>query len=220
MTLLLNTAIAKLVAIAKEGYYDELIELIKVDSNFRDTLLDIEKQINWNYAHTTGSFSKELLFLINDFELDALIRAFTVLDGTIDKFTFGSVTPVPCLFHRLSELKYLKFDELVDWVLKNRTNKHLLPFAWNEQNEAKSLAEYWLLQERKKLKGEAERIQNNLRSVQKKLDNPNKATDDLKDAIKRRDFLSFNKLISKGADLFAKYDDGKTLAEKVKEIKG
>ena len=218
--LLVNTAIAKLVAITEEGYYDELIALIKIDSNFRDTLLEIEKQINWNYAYTTGSFNEKFLFLLNDFELDALIRAFTVLDGTVDKFTFGAVTPVPCLFHRLSEIQYSKFNELTDWVLKNRTNLHLLPFGWNEQNEAKSLREYLLLEEHKRLKGEAERVQNNLRSVQKKLANPNKATDDLKDAIKRKDWQSFNKLISNGADIYAKYEDSKTLAEKIKEIKG
>ena len=94
-----------------------------------------------------------------------------------------------------------------------------MPFGWDSQREVKSLFEYRLVDQAQQAKGYAERQQNNLRSIQKKLDNPNKATDDLKDAIKRRDFPSFNRLIIKGADLFAKYDDGKTLAEKLNEIK-
>ncbi|CAN1544314.1 hypothetical protein MCEKH45_01930 [Methylophilaceae bacterium] len=40
-----------------------------------------------------------------------------------------------------------------------------------------------------------------------------------KDAIRRKNWKSFNKLISKGAELYAKFDDGKTLAEKIDELK-
>lgn len=121
MKLLLNTALAKLVAIVKEGYYDGLIELVKTDANFRDTLLELEKQINRNRVDT---YSNELLVLFEDFEIDALIRAYMLLEGAIAEFSFGNETPVPHLFDRLFELEYSNFNELADWALKNRKNEH------------------------------------------------------------------------------------------------
>ena len=62
-------------------------------------------------------------------------------------------------------------------------------------------------------------MQNTLRSVEKKLLNPNKVTNDLKEAIKRNDVRSLDRLIRKGVDIHAKDSDGKTLKEKVDEIK-
>ena len=216
---LLNIAIAKLVGIVKEDFYKDLIELVKNDSNFRDALLEIEKLVNWRNAYTTKTFDEEFLFSLSDFELDALIRSFTLLDGAIDKFNFGTDTPVPCLFNRLSDLSYSNFYELADWVLQNRTNKYALPFTWDSERDVKSLAEYEMIDELQRQKGIREREQNHQRYLEKKLANPNKSTNDLIDAIKRKDSASFNKLIRKGADLNARYEDGKTLAEKLKELK-
>jgi len=125
---LVNTVLAKLVAIVKEGYYDELISLVKNDDDFKATLIALEKVINWNYIFTTNTFNEEFLNLINDFELDALIRVFTVLDGKDDQFTFGSLTPVSSLLSRLSNnFTYNGYDELLVWVFKNRTNPFILP---------------------------------------------------------------------------------------------
>lgn len=121
MKLPLNITIKRLVAIAKEGYYEELVELTKFDSNFRDTLLELEKQINRNRVDT---YSNELLVLFEDFEIDALIRAYMLLEGAIAEFSFGNETPVPHLFDRLFELEYSNFNELADWALKNRKNEH------------------------------------------------------------------------------------------------
>ena len=195
MKLLLNTALAKLVAIVKEGYYDELIELIKTDANFRESLLEIEKLVNWKYAYTTHSFDEEFLFSLKDYELVALIRAFTALDGAIDKFTFGSDTPVQCLFHRLEDFSYDRNEELLDWIFRNRKNNYILPFGWDSQREVKSLFEYRLVDQAQQAKGYAERQKNNLRSIEKRIANRNKNTDNLKDAIRRKDLKSFDSLI-------------------------
>ena len=195
MKLLLNTALAKLVAIVKEGYYDELIELVKTDANFRESLLEIEKLVNWKYAYTTHSFDEEFLFSLKDYELVALIRAFTALDGAIDKFTFGSDTPVQCLFHRLEDFSYDRNEELLDWIFRNRKNNYILPFGWDSQREVKSLFEYRLVDQAQQAKGYAERQKNNLRSIEKRIANRNKNTDNLKDAIRRKDLKSFDSLI-------------------------
>jgi hypothetical protein len=219
MKLLLNTALAKLVAIVKEGYYEELIELVKTDANFRESLLEIEKLVNWKYAYTTHSFDEEFLFSLKDYELVVLIRAFTALDGAIDKFTFGSDTPVQCLFHRLEDFGYDKNEELIDWIFRNRKNNYILPFGWDSQREVKSLFEYRLVDQVQQAKRYAERQQNNLRSIQKRVENKDRNTDSLRNAIKRKDWKSFDSLIKKGADLYAPDGDGGTLAEKIEAIK-
>ena len=131
----LNITIKRLVAIVNEGYYEELIELTKFDSNFRDTLLEVEKQLNPNKS---DSYNEELLALFENFELDALIRAYTVLDGAIDKFAFGSETPIPSLLDRLSELNYLKLSELTAWVVKNKANDYQVSFTFH-QSKSKPL---------------------------------------------------------------------------------
>jgi hypothetical protein len=133
--LLLNITIKRLVAIVNEGYYEELIELTKFDSNFRDTLIEVEKQLNPNKSDT---YNEELLALFENFELDALIRAYTVLDGAIDKFTFGNETPIPSLLDRLSELDYQKLSELTEWVVKNKANDYQVRFTFH-QSKAKPL---------------------------------------------------------------------------------
>lgn len=217
---LIESTLYKIKALLKEGNYDELILIVKEDATFEESLREIEKLVNWYYAHTTKSFNKEFLFSLNEIELDSLIRTFTLLDGRIEPFTFETLTPIPCLFHRLGDFKYQHFDELVDWVFKNRINKNIFPFAWIRRDEATSLNEYWLLQERDELKSEIYRLQNTIRNLEKKIINPTKATNDLKDAIKRNDSKSFSKLITKGADLNAIYEDGKILSVKIKEIEG
>jgi len=198
---LLYTTLAKLETIVKEGCYDELIELVKTDDNFRKSLLKIESLVNWKYAHTTRSFNKEFLFSLKAYELVALIRTFTALDGTIDQFTFGSVTPVQNLFYRLNDFSYDKKEELLDWIFRNRKNNHILPFGWDPHRNVKSLFEYRLVDQAQEAKGYAERQQNNLRSIQKRIDNKTKNTDNLKDAIRRKDWNSFDGLIRQGADI-------------------
>lgn len=214
---LLNTALAKLVAIVKEGYYDELIELVKTDANFRESLLEIDKLVNVGYAHSTRSFNEEFLFSLKDYELVALIRSFTALDGAVNKFTFEAKTPVPSLLGRLRDLNYENFDELVDWLYKKRSNKFILG-DWGKKDEAKSLKEYLLLKDKDRLLAEIYRLQNNLKSIDNKINNPDIATNNLKDAIKRKDWRSFDALIKQGADINTFYY-GNTLSKKIEEVK-
>lgn len=213
-THLLKTAIDQVVAMVEENSYRELILLANTENNFRDSLLEVEKLVNWVRGDT---FNQEFLFSLSQNKLSALIRAFTALDGVIDKFTFGTETPVPCLFHKLSDDDYQHFDELVDWVFKNRKNKHILPFGM-EAFDASSLIEYKLLCRLKKLKSEELIIQNNIKSIHNQLKNPHKATYDLLDAINRKDINAFGRLIEKGAETYYRDADGKTLAEKIKRL--
>jgi len=216
--LLLETALHKLVDIAYKGYFDELIELLKIDSIFCDSLIQIENLINWVRR---DSFDQEFLFSLHQDELVTLIKVFTKLDGAVDKFTFGTNTPVPCLLYRLSDLncEKSKYDEIVDWIFKNRTNKSIFPFGWDAFDDAKSLNEYITLAELKKLKNEEYRIKNNIRGVENRLKDLDKVTSDLIDAIKRRDVGSFDKLIHKGADIYHILEDGQSIYDKIRLVK-
>lgn len=211
--------INKLTALVSNESYEELFQFINIDEDAKKSLLEIDKLVNVNYAHTTKSFSEEFFLALNETEIVTLIRVFTLLDGRINELTFDTQTPIPMLFHRLKDLNYSYFNELLEWVFKNRTNKHIFPFGWDRYDEAKSLKEYYLFVEKAKLKSEIYRLQNNVRSIEKKLLNPNKVTNDLKDAIKRNDVRSLDALIRKGADIYIKDDDGRALKEKVDEIK-
>ena len=82
--LLLNITIKRLVAIVNEGYYEELIELTKFDSNFRDTLIEVEKQLNPNKSDT---YNEELLALFENFEFTDLK---TSLQTTINFTNFAT----------------------------------------------------------------------------------------------------------------------------------
>jgi len=216
---LLETAIHKLVAITNNGYLGELVELVKVDSNFRDSIIELEKLINVHYAFTTKSFNKDFLFSLKDIELDSLVKTFTLLEGNIEELTFNNRTPVPPLFSRLSDLDYDGFDGLVDWVFKNRTSIHMIPNGWDHFENIKSLREYKLHSELKRLKNELLRTQNNIRSIEKQIENPFKATNDLIDAISRGDVKSLDKLVSKGAEVYLIGSNGKTLKELIEDLK-
>ena len=104
--------------------------MTKFDSNFRDTLLELEKQLNKNKS---DSYNEELLNLFENFELDALIRVYTLLDGAIDKFSFGNEALIPHLLDRLFELNYTNFNELICWVFEHRANVYA-PIATSSTN--------------------------------------------------------------------------------------
>lgn len=216
---LIETTIHKLVAFVKEGYFEELIKLTKEDSDFRDSIIELEKLVNVNYAFTTKSFNLDFCLSLKDYEIEALIKTFTILDGAIESLTFGSESPVLSLLARIQDLDYKNYEELVDWIFKNRTNVDILPNGWQQYSEVKSLREYRLHEELRKLEGELFRIQNNIKGIKKQLKNPNKATQDLIDAIKRKDIRALDKLIDKGAELYIRGDDGRTLKQQVDELK-
>lgn len=217
---LLETTIYKLVSITNNGYFNELVELVKVDSNFKDSIVELEKIINVNYAFTTKSFNEDFFLSLKDIELDSLIKTFTILEGSIEELTFNSKTPVPTLFLRLNDLNYDGYDGLVDWVFKNRTSIHMIPSGWDHIENIKSLREYKLHSELKRLQGELLRIENNITGIKKQIEDPSKATDDLLDAISRGDIKSLDKLASKGAELYLIDSNGKTLKEKIEDLKG
>jgi hypothetical protein len=106
----------------------------------------------------------------------------------------------------------------VDWVFKNRTNTYL-PFGALFGAEAKSLKEYQILTLEKELRQQQIELDAEFLKLEKLKKEYPKATADLRNAIRRNDCMAFDGLISKGAELYVLDSDGKTLAEKIVEIR-
>jgi len=220
--ILLETTILKLVSIVKQRFYNEILKIIATDNVFRESLLEIEKLVNVKYAFTTETFSEDYFFSLNEFELDALIRTFTLLDGVLEEFSYGIESVVPQLFYRLRELDYKNYEELADWVFKNRKNINIgAPDLGAKAafNDARSLREYRLLSKLINLKSQIFSIQNNIKGIENQLKNPNKVTDDLIDAMRRNDSATFDKLVEKGAELYLVDEDGVSIGEKLENLK-
>ena len=212
---LLESTIYLLVAIDKNGFYSELVEKVKTDKKLSDSIKTLSDKVNRN---NKGQFDKDYLEALRDEELVALVRILTKLDGQYSKLTLGSVSSVPCLIETLKLRNYSEYKNLVDWVFKNKTNDYL-PFGSFYLSHAKSLKEYKLLIEEDKLKRERIKLDAEIRKVEKQKKYYPKATHDLRNAIKRKDWMAFDALIRKGAEIYTLDDDGKTLADKMADVK-
>ena len=207
---LLETTLRQLVAIDKDSYYAELVQKITVDKEFTAAVLTLSQRVN----RSSSYFDEEYLHSLSEDELLALTRVLTWLDGKIKGFTLNSVAPVPSLIKELELRDYKHYETLVDWVFKNRTNTYL-PFGSMFGADVKSLKEYQILTQENKLKIKKIELDAEFRRLEKLKRNYSKATAELRNAIRRNDFMAYGSLIRKGAELYAMDSDGKTLAEKI-----
>ena len=212
---LLESTIYLLVAIDKNGFYSELLEKVKTDKKLSDSIKTLSDKVNRN---NKGQFDKDYLEALRDEELVALVRILTKLDGQYSKLTLGSVSSVPCLIETLKLRNYSEYESIVDWVFKNRTNDYL-PFGSLYLSQAKSLKDYKLNIEQDRLKREQIKLEAEIRRIDKQKEYYPKATQDLRNAIRRKDWMAFDALIRKGAEIYTFDEDGKTLAEKMADVK-
>jgi len=211
---LLESTIYLLVAIDKNGFYSELVEKIKTDKKLGISIVSLSDKVNRNSVN----FNKEYLDSLRDEEIVALVRVLTKLDGVFSKLTLGSVSSVPSLIEILQERNYKEYESIVDWVFKNRTNDYL-PFGSLYLSQSKSLKDYKLNIEQDRLKRERIKLEAEIRRIDKQKKYYPKATQDLRNAIRRKDWIAFDALIRKGAEIYTLDDDGKTLAEKMSDVK-
>ena len=207
---LLETTLRQLVAIDKESYYAELVQEVTTDKGFRAVVLTLSHRVNRGSSY----FDEAYIQSLNEDELVALTRVLTWLDGKIKRFTFGSVALVPSLINELQRRDYKHYETLVDWIIKNRTNPYL-PFGSMFGTDAKSLKEYQILIQVKELKNKKRELDAEFSRLERLKYNYSKATTDLRNAIRRKDFKAYDSLIRKGAELYAMDSDGETLAEKI-----
>lgn len=207
---LLETTIRQLAAIDKDTYYAELVQKITSDKEFTAAVLTLSQRVN----RSSSYFDEEYLHSLSEDGLLALTRVLTWLDGKIKGFTLASVAPVPYLINELKRRNYKHYETLVDWIFKNRTNTYL-PFGSIFGADVKSLKEYQILIQENKLRIKKIELDAEFRRLEKLKRYYSKATADLRNAIKRNDFIAYDSLIRKGAELYAMDSDGETLAEKI-----
>jgi hypothetical protein len=211
---LLNAVLRKVVAIDKNASFSELVEEIQTDKELAASIHALSHLVNRNSA----KFDQKYMQSLNVEELLALIRTLTLLDGKIRELSLGSAAPVPTLISELESRNYKYYESIVDWVFKNRTNTYL-PFGALFGAEAKSLKEYQILTLEKELRQQQIELDAEFLKLEKLKKEYPKATADLRNAIRRNDCMAFDGLISKGAELYVLDSDGKTLAEKIVEIR-
>lgn len=207
---LLETTLRKLVAVDKNSFYAELVQTLADDKEFAAAILTLSQRVN----RSSYYFDQEYLQSLSEEELLALARVLTWLDGKINGFTLGSVAPVPSLINELQLRDYKYYETLVDWVFKNRTNTYL-PFGSLFGADVKSLKEYQILIQENKLRIKKIELDAEFCRLEKLKHYYPKATADLRNAIRRNDFMAYETLITKGAELYAMDSDGKTLDEKI-----
>jgi hypothetical protein len=211
---LLNAALRKVEAIDKNASYNELVEEIQTDKELAASIHALSQLVNRNSA----KFDQKYLQSLNVEELLALIRTLTLLDGKIRELSLGSAAPVTTLIRELESRNYKYYESIVDWVFKNRTNPYV-PFGALFGGEAKSLKEYQILTLEKQLRLQQTELDAEFIKLEKLKKEYPKATADLRNAIRRNDCMAFDGLVSKGAELYALDADGKTLAEKIEEMR-
>jgi len=211
---LLESTIYLLLSIDKNGFYSELVEKIKTDKKIGNSIVSISDKVNRN----SSNFNNEYLDSLRDEEIVALVRVLTKLDGEISNLTLGSVSSVPYLIETLHERNYNEYESVVDWIFKNKTNDYL-PFGSLYLSHSKSLKDYRLNIEEDRLKKEQLKLEAEIRRIEKQKDYYPKATQDLRNAIRRKDWMAFDALVRKGAEIYTLDDDGKTLAEKMSDVK-
>jgi|688.fasta_scaffold434241_1 hypothetical protein len=148
---------------------------------------------------------------LSDQELEGLIKALTIAEKTLPNFRSGSVAPVIFLFRRFADRKTVAIDPLADWVLSHTDNNYL---PWGCSNRgAMSTTEYRdicrHIAERKVAVQTTEKARQNEAATRKAL----KATQDLANAIRRKDVQAILALRRKGADVQAKNVEGKNALE-------
>jgi CheY-like chemotaxis protein len=117
---------------------EELIEkLIKLGlDEFANK--DFVQDIVWKTIHL-----KEFLLAIKKIETEDLVNLCKGICRyeTFSDFGFGSTTIIPRLLEVLDVRKYDKQEELINWLLSNRTNPYI-PFGANVSTDIKTLKEY------------------------------------------------------------------------------
>lgn len=209
---LIQKTLGQLVAIEKNGCYKELATRVSADAVFANSVLRLLKLINQN----TEGFSKDYLDSLSSEEIVALIKVLTIIDNNAKNLIFGSISSIKSLVNELEQRNFIGYEETIDWVFKNSTSEYI-PFF--RSCDVKSLKAYSLNQEARAINIKRLEVDAELKRIEKQKWYYPKATEDLKDAIKRKDIKAFDTLIRKGAEIYVRDDDGRTLVEKIEEIK-
>ncbi len=208
----LRETLVRVVETDRNGEYDELLSLLRSDRSSLLLVNALALKVNHN-AQLDVHFLKSM----SDGEVAALARFLTLIDGAPGGIFFGSAPAVPTLVAELTRRNYEQYDAVIDWIFRNRTSP-FLPFGSQFGSKARTLLEYRLMEEERRIRLERRSLDIHQVKVELRRSGCVKATHDLQKAIRRKDWKAFPPLIDRGADIMAQDGDGKTLVEKMDEI--
>jgi len=213
----IKNSLQYLIEVTEYSSPSKILENIKNDSELIEKLLVIERLCNVKRATTT--FSDALWRSLQEKQLIALIKAFTIADGYIEKLSYGQLTPVNSLFAALRKIQYSHYDILVDWVIKNRNNLYQIPDEYKLKIKATSLIQYQIYVEANELKKQIAKLNNQILHFNKKIQNHESYTSNLGLAIYRKNLTEIERLIKRGADVNFICEDGENLSSKISNLK-
>jgi len=213
----IKNSLQYLIEVTEYSSPSKILENIKNDSELIEKLLAIERLCNVKRATTT--FSDALWRSLQEKQLIALIKAFTIADGNIEKLSYGQLTPVNSLFAALRKIQYSHYDILVDWVIKNRNNLYQIPDEYKLKIKATSLIQYQIYVEANELKKQIAKLNNQILHFNKKIQNHESYTSNLGLAIYRKNLTEIERLIKRGADVNFICEDGENLSSKISNLK-
>jgi hypothetical protein len=95
---------------------DDLVVFFRRNYNFRTKIFQFESNINSNHVN----FDRELADSLNKFEIEIIVKFFTILDRDYQSMRRLSVSSIPYLMRQLKRLDPLLHGEIVLWVFANR----------------------------------------------------------------------------------------------------
>ena len=189
------------------------ISLLLCDKKKFALVRTLESKVNRN----SSCFDENFLQTMSDAEVVALSRFLTLIDGVPGGIFFGSVPAVPTLVAELKKRNYQRYEEVLDWIFRTRKSPWL-PFGGQWGGEARTLLEYRQLEEEWHIRLARRVLDEQLVKIARQRSGCAKATHDLQNAIRRKDLKAFPRLVDRGADIFVRHGDGKTLIEKMEEV--
>lgn len=159
------------------------------------------------------AFWKGIAAPLAEEELVALIKAMTMAENILPGWSSGSVSPVIWLFNCYRPADQKAREELTDWILA-RTQNPWVPFT---NHGARSLAEYQEIKERIRTGKMAVQAAETIRQVDASTRRASKATRDIFNALRRGDVKAVKALMTKGADLHAVDEIGRSVLDRARE---
>jgi hypothetical protein len=186
-----NVVVKRLLAVGKLEDYASLPSLFsQSEQNAHPRLADSHE--SW-------------LSIINSLAVEdiiALIKSLTIGEQIFPRWSAGSVSPVIRLFWRLHDLDPQRADIIAGWVVANTKNPYA-PFGSMFSGGAKTVAEFRRYKAESYRRAheniEAEEERQRIAKEDKRTREAEKATQNLFNAVRRKDEKAVEALLSKGA---------------------
>jgi hypothetical protein len=196
--------LSQLIEIGRREKFDEF-----------DSLFELSEKHGWaplNMGHRSWN---PIIRNLPVEDVISLIKALTIGEKTIDKWNCGSVTQVSSIFWNLYERAPHLANDISRWVVENRKWDYM-PFGTSAggATTVDEYNQYWKgveakrkFEDEQQLEAKAERLKRDAI----------KATENLFNAVRRKDEKAVEALLNKGADISKASKEGKSVLSLAEE---